>query len=65
MEKVKTAGLRPLKSNEKLESTSTEGSWKQHPSKLAFLTAVLNFVGGLGRALGAIEKFLAWWNDNS
>ena len=65
MAKVKTAGLRPLKSDEKLESTGTKGGWEQRPSKLALLSAVMNFVGGFGRALDAIEKFLAWWNDNS
>jgi len=65
MAKVKSAELRPLKSNEKLESASTEGSWKQRPSKLALLSAVMNFVGGFGRGLEAIEKFWAWWNDIS
>lgn len=65
MTKVKPAELHPLKSKEMSESTSTEGSWKQRPSNLAILSAFMNFVGGVGRALDAIDKLWAWWTDNS
>lgn len=62
MRKVKPAGLRPLKSNEKLRPIDA-ASWKQRPSKIALLMAAMNFVGGLGRVLNAVEKLWKWWSE--
>ncbi len=63
MEKLKTAEMRPLKEEVKSGSRS-EGGWKQRPSPLAILNAVMMFVGGVGRVLQFIDKVWSLWSDN-
>lgn len=60
MAKNTTAESRLLKSLEKLKPASEKGNSKEGPSKLAILTAVMNFVGGVGRVLSLIDKCIQW-----
>lgn len=65
MSTLKTAKPRPSKGDEKSDGRHAEPCEKQGPSRLSWLHAGMNFVGGVGRLLDLANKFYVWCTDGS